>query len=252
MTTTHLIKAGVSGRLSYLAIEPVVDAAGAPLVICLHGLRSAKENTLPTAYRFALAGFRTVSIDLRMHGDRAGAAGRDASLSQDYFTTMLEIIRGSVEDIRSLLDSGNESRAAIYGLSLGGIVAFASLAADPRLRVAMIAMGSPDFVGMAMAGGLTPDSPLYAEVKAASPLENPELLAGRPLLMLHGEEDSVVPVHGVVAFERALRPLYAGFPDRLELVLYPGHGHVHTDDMTARSVAWASRFAGAGDSGQTT
>ena len=62
------------------------------------------------------------------------------------------------------------------------------------------------------------------------------------LLMLHGDEDEVIPISGVRKLRDALAPRYAEAPERLELVVYREHGHRYTDDMLRRSVAWTQRF----------
>ena len=76
--------------------------------------------------------------------------------------------------------------------------------------------------------------------KFGKPLE--WLLPPRPLLMLHGTADAVVPPDGVIALEEKLRPLYASSPERLKLQLYPGLGHDYPDEMLTRTCAWFERF----------
>lgn len=215
-----------------------------PVVLVLHGLRSQKENALKAAYLFAAAGFRVITPDLAMHGERVGRAERDALLASAYTATVLEIIQGSVADTARLLDELGVEKAAVHGLSLGGIVAFAALLDEPRLAVTSVALGSPDWLGLNQQLGPPTDAATAQAIYRMSPLTRAEAMAPRPILMLHGDRDEVVPVTGVQALNEKLAPIYKGLDcsERLEMVIYEGLGHVYTDDMINRSIAWTQRF----------
>ena len=253
-TNYNLIHDRIHHDLTFLQVEPAGDtspqpsplkgegATEPPLVIVLHGLRSIKENYLKTSYRFAQRGFRAVAMDLRQHGERDHAGDRDAHLEAAYVPTMLAIIEKSVADIGAVIDHFGAAKAAIHGVSLGGIITFAALLAEPRLTVAAVAMGTPDWAGMLKTIGLTPEHPQFAFIEAASPLARATAIAPRPLLMLHGTVDETVPVNGVRKLRQKLAPLYAETPERLELVEYEELGHHYTDDMIHRSVDWVEHF----------
>lgn len=215
----------------------------APLVITLHGLGGCKEKMLPSLYEFARTGCRAVALDIRQHGERPDAEAREARLGADYFGTTADMIEGTARDVSRLLDHFGAARAAIHGISLGGYIAFAALAFEPRLYAVSIAMGSPDWIGPLRRFGLGPGHPAYDRAVQLNPLDLlPQTLPPRPLLMLHGTADEVVSPDGVAALEQRLRPLYAAHPHRLALELYPGLGHSYTDDMLRRSVEWVGKF----------
>ena len=216
-----------------------------PLVLVLHGLGGSKEKMLPALYEFARTGLRAVAFDSRMHGERPDAEAREATLGADYFGATAEMIEGTARDVSRLLDHFSAARAAVHGISLGGYITFAALAAEPRLHAAAVAMGSPDWIGPLGRFGLGPGHPAYDRAVRLNPLDHlPQTLPPRPLLMLHGTADEVVSPDGVVALEQKLRPLYTARPERLALELYPGLGHSYTDDMLRRSVAWVGKFLG--------
>ncbi len=232
-------------ELSTLTISREDLPPEAPLVIVLHGLGGSKERMLPALYEFARAGNRAVALDVRLHGERSDAGAREARLGADYFGTSADMIEGTARDISRLLDHLGTARAAIHGVSLGGYITFAALLAEPRLETASVAMGSPDWIGPLRRFGLGPGHPAYERAVGLNPLELlPKTLPPRPLLMLHGAADEIVPPDGVIALEQSLRPLYAAYPERLALQIYPGHGHSYSDDMLRRSVEWAGQFRG--------
>ncbi len=243
--TYTLSEKWLADDLPSLTISRADTAADAPLVVVLHPLGSRKEKMLPGLLALARAGCRAVAIDARLHGERLGAADREARLQADFFGTSAAIIEGTALDVSRLLDALGAGRAAVHGISIGGYSAFAALLAEPRLAVASVAIGSPDWAGPMRAFGLGPGDPFYDRALSSSPLALlPAVLPPRPLLMQHGTLDETVSADGVIALEKALRPLYAAAPERLHLELYPGLGHVYPDSMEQRAVEWITRFMG--------
>ena len=243
MTPTYTLTAQRTPQgLAYLHLAQK-GAEGAPVALVLHGLGRAKEHMLPTLYAFAQAGYRAVAFDARLHGERDGAGSREARMETHFVQTMYETIAGTAGDISGLLDALSAQDAALHGVSLGGYITFAALLNEPRLRVATVAMGSPDWLEGLRARGLGPGHPGYDLAALANPLDRaPALYPPRPLLMLHGDADDVVPVQGVRALYKRLLPLYKDAPERLALTIFPGLGHHYTDDMAAQSVAWTQKF----------
>lgn len=243
MTQTYTLTAERTPQgLAYLHLARG-GADQAPVVLVLHGLGRAKEHMLPTLYAFAQAGYRAVGIDARLHGEREGAEGREARMESHFVQTMYETIAGTAGDIGGVLDALGARDAAMHGVSLGGYITFAALLAEPRLRVATVAMGSPDWLHGLRERGLGPGHPGYDLAALANPLDlAPSHYPPRPLLMLHGDADDVVPVQGVRALYVSLQPLYQDAPERLALTVFPGLAHSYTDDMVTQSVAWTQKF----------
>jgi carboxymethylenebutenolidase len=115
-----------------------------------------------------------------------------------YFDTWTGCVTCAVGHVRkeSAIDG---ERIGIVGLSLGGFVAL-SCAAQPELKIAAVASGF---------GGLTKEK-----------RDAVRLLP--PTLIVHGEEDEVVPVQHAVA----LRKLGRERKLPIEVTIYPEVGHV--------------------------
>ena len=223
--------------LDYFLLTPE-GGETAPLVICLHGLGSHKESLFNTAISFCRKGFRTVGMDLARHGRRPGSETREAMLDIDYIGTMFGMIQQSVKDVTRIVDFFGAPRAAVHGISLGGIVIFAGIIGEPRIEVASVAMGSPDWIGLAEALGMDPHHPAVDHIARCSPLEQAERMHPCALLVLHGMDDEIVPFSGVEKLAAKLEPLYAQTPRRFEFVAYRDIGHSYVDDMLERSVDW--------------
>lgn len=242
LTDFQLRYRSIDDAIPYLELSPEANGQDAPAVLLLHGLGSAKERLLPTMYAFAERGYRTIAPDARLHGERAGADTRDERLQNDYLPTMYEIVGGTTADLSLLLDRLQIRKAALHGISLGGVIAFAALVREMRFQAAAVALGSPDWAGLATHFGVPADHPMLAAMALQSPLT---LAAGayppRPLLMLHGALDERIPAQGVQALYQRLFPLY-GSEDRLKLVIYEGLGHTYTDEMLQQSLMFIERF----------
>ncbi len=244
MTPSFLLTAEQTpAHIPFLRLKPGDSPPDAPVVLVLHGLGRSKEHMLPTLYAFARAGYQAVAFDARLHGERANAGQRDTLLQSQYVPTLYDMIAGTAQDIPPFLDALGVSQAAVHGVSLGGYITFAALVHEPRLCVASVAMGSPDWLeGMRMLG-MGPGHPVYDQTALGNPLGRAHATyPPRPLLMLHGDQDDVVSVQGVRDLYNNLCPAYQDAPDTLELTIYPGHGHRYTDEMVEQSVAWTCRF----------
>ena len=171
MPEAYALAADTIAGLPCLTLAGRETPTDAPLAVILHGLGRHKESTLAGLYALARRGLRALAFDARLHGERPGAEAREGRLQADYVLTMAEIIEGTAQDLSPLLDAMNVSEAAVHGISLGGYVAYAALTMEPRLTVAAVAMGSPDWLGPLREMGLAPGHPVYDAVAARSPLE---------------------------------------------------------------------------------
>jgi len=241
--TWTLTSETIAGDIPCLIAARTGLPADAPLALVLHGLGSRKEKMLTALYEFASLGCRAVALDVRLHGERRDAGEREERLSEDHFQASSEMIEGTAQDVSDLINHFAPTRAGIHGISLGGYITFAALVSEPRLQVASVALGSPDWLGPLRRLGLGPGHSGFERAALRNPLGLlPQVQPPRALLMLHGTEDTVVAPDGVIALEESLRPLYAPCPERLELCLYPGLGHDYPDDMLSRTRVWFERF----------
>lgn len=205
---------------------PATGDGPRPLVVLLHGWGRNAERMLPYVEALAPRGLNLLAFDARHHG----LSDADGYASMPKFA----------EDARAALDfalaSGrvDPTRLALLGLSVGGSAAILAAARDPRIRAVVTAGAFADPRDAMVTLGrwsvlLRPALPLafrwmerrmrlrFAEVA-------PEAVIARArarFLVVHGEDDAVVPV----AHARRLHAAAAG---RAELWLMPGRGHSDT------------------------
>lgn len=195
------------------------------VVICVHGLGVNRGEFLQEAVFLRRKGFGVLLLDLRNHGE-----------SEGNLTTF------GVEETRDLAAAvdfiqqreGSETQIAALGHSLGAGVVLLAAAGMPEIR-AVIAV-SPftsleDNVseGVRNLTGLDPVffSPLvlfYAQlqtgvnISAVRPVDLIGRISPRPVLLIHGAKDDLLPV-------RNSYQLYEAAREPKELVIYPGVGH---------------------------
>ncbi len=191
---------------------PARGGAPGPGVALVHGWESARDRTLPMAQFLTAAGFHCLTVDVRGHGANpaetmpvsAGEFGADALAAFEALIARPEVTIG-----------------AISGHSMGAIGAILAGAADERVA-AVVATSSPadpyrltrqtfrlahlpipDPIAYPLAWLTTrvylrPRGHRVATVNASTALTAHD----RPILLVHGDADDVVPV---VHLERLLR-----------------------------------------------
>jgi alpha-beta hydrolase superfamily lysophospholipase len=216
---------------------PARDGQPGPGVVLVHGWESARDRTLPMARFLHAAGFHCLTFDVRGHGANpaealplsGGEFGRDAAAA---FTTLIARPEVTV--------------GAISGHSMGAIGAILAAAADPRVAALVATSGPsdpyrltrqtfrlahlpiPDPIAYPLAWLTTrvylrPRGHRVPEVSASAAIARYR----RPVLLVHGDQDSVVPVTHLRHLAEAARRSRIGDPDAapVETLVVPGAQH---------------------------
>lgn len=183
---------------------PAEGGAAGPGVAIVHGWESARDRLLPIVQFLHAAGFHCLAVDVRGHGANpaetlpitAGEFGADALAAWQALVARPEVTDG-----------------AILGHSMGAIGAILATAEEPRVA-AVVAMSAPadpwrltrqtfrlarlpfpDPIAYPLAWLTThvylrPRGHGVADISATDALRRIE----RPVLLVHGSDDAVVPV----------------------------------------------------------
>lgn len=200
------------------------DPAAAVSVICVHGHRGNKADMLGIGTGLLRAGHSVFMFDFRGNGDSGDGPQSLAHHEQ--------------RDLRAAIDwvaqARPGTRIAVVAYSMGAATAILTAAGDPRVEA--LVLDSPfatmsDVIVAAYrrqrlpSGRLVPVANLvnrvrhryaFAEVR---PIEAMPALAPRPILLVHGTADSIIP------FEHAERFLAAAAPGTAQLVPFEGADH---------------------------
>lgn len=213
-----------------------------PTVLLLHGLPGIEKN-YDLAFALRDHGWNSLIFHYRGCGGSEGA-----------FT-----IQGLPEDARAAVDelcSGlhaqvDPDRISLIGHSMGGWTAVREAASDPRIKAVAVLGAAADpaalpFGNRAIATGftdflqnITPES-FISQWNALGPedaaLAQVDRLAPRPLLIIHGAEDDVVPVAQAHA-------LHDRAPHPRELIIHPEATHSftrHRPWLREQVLSWVS------------
>ncbi|MBI3941683.1 MAG: S9 family peptidase, partial [Chloroflexi bacterium] len=174
-----------------------------------------------------------------------GVASTESNLGDMGGQDLQDILAG----IDFLVSQGiaDADQLGIAGWSYGGYMTAWAITQDQRFKAAVVGAGITDW----RAFHSEADIPDWDEIfLLASPYLQPEVYerwspinyvnsVQTPTLILHGEQDKIVPVGQATAFYRALKALGI----ETEMVIYPREGHPvlerpHLEDMLNRIVDW--------------
>ena len=243
-----------------------------PAILCMPGSPNRKEDLLrpldllPT---WAEAGFYVLSIDRPYHGEREG------DLASAIHTKGLAKVWGEyVYDLMRALDyletapEVDPARIGMLGLSMGGMEALLVAALDDRVKVVVSVAGQlswPEifvagtwkqvFPGLALRNELVRSEVDGEQAIAAFRSKYPELatmnaakvapmIAPRPLLLMIGEEDPLIPLAAAQHTLEAARVEYRRLDreSQVELRVEPSVGHSFPPEMRIDALEWFGRW----------
>ncbi len=184
------------------------------LVMC-HGWGDNKGELLKmTGFLNERPGLNLLYFDFRSHGESEGEFTTIGGLETQDFDAAVEWLRRE--------KPGLAARAGVFGLSMGAAVAVASLPNHPDLRCAVVESPFSDYAGVVERWSWNnlriPRFPLIdiamvllrlrvgnPRVDRFNPVEAAPRIAPRPVLMIAGEKDDLMPVWDVRRVYEAAR-----------------------------------------------
>jgi alpha-beta hydrolase superfamily lysophospholipase len=230
---------------------PARGGAPGPAVVLVHGWESARDRTLPMALFLNAAGFHCLTFDVRAHG---------ANPPEDLPLSAGEFGADALAAFRTTIARPEVTKAAISGHSMGGIGAILAAGADPRVaavvasstpagpyrltrqtfRLARLPIPDPIAYPLAWLTTRVYLKPRGHEVRNVSATSAIARYPG-PVLLAHGDLDTVVPVSHMARLAAAARAGREGHADPapVETLVVPGgqHSWLYEDSGYRRVVA---------------
>ena len=218
---------------AFLTLPPATKAEKLALVVLPHGGPEAQDAASFDIFAQFLASRGYAVLQPQFRGSTGfGIAHRKAGYRQ-----WGKLMQDDVTDgVRAMIEQGiaDPKRVCIAGLSYGGYAALAGAAFTPELYVCAISVNGvsdlPNMIGFERrVGGDESDAVAYWK-EHIGPVNSPDVIgksparAARnvrvPVLLIHGVDDSVVPI----AQSRGMMSALGGNPPH-ELVELPGEDH---------------------------
>ena len=250
--TGHII-AGIQTYVYGLDENP-----SGPVVIFLHGLRGAAQNSLKYCRDLAGRGYIALAFDQRNHGQRTVDLSVNQSGSDNYPVNTYGIYSGTAHDVSTIIDflplvlNISTESIGVCGFSLGAHASFVAAVIDERIKAVVPICGTGDRKAMLKqrflaTGGDASEfersfpARMAAVLKKYDPVHNLHALKDRALCMINGGRDSIVPPDTNRCLWEKLVPLYN---DQSKLVhsVYPDAEHEVTPEMWDECVEWFNRF----------
>ncbi len=199
-----------------------------PCVLLLHGLTSDKE-TMAFAFGTPLVkkGYAFLALDAPHHGARKVAGEKQADPKN--FT---EAVKLGCRDYRRGLDwllarkDVNKDHIGLLGYSMGAMMGSILTAVDSRIMASALCVGGDPVLPNAAA--------IPAEFKEVVYTVSPSLYIGhiapRPLYMLNGKQDTVMP-------EAASKLLYAAAKEPKKIEWFDS-GHILPKEAGEKAIDW--------------
>lgn len=212
------------------------DRGRPPVLLIGHGAGSSKDDPIMRGLfeHWAREGYACLALDAQFHGERTARVVDPADLLKRPFSGLHFGVQAAVDLMRAVdwIESRadlDDARLGYAGFSMGTILGVQFVAMDQRVKAAVFALGGagllPYFAGMAPAESRR-DYDLVAD--ALDPMFYAPLIAPRPVLMVNGLKDQVIPAAlGHVLFNSLKEPR--------RIIWYDGgHGQIpreHIHDM---------------------
>lgn len=224
----------INGEIPSL-IWHVSGAGSRPAIISVHGGGGNKADVdVPTVEQLLEAGIALITIDAFKHGERA-PTDFDMTRTRRNLADFVDIIEHTARDLFTVIDFLNHDSSidtghiGLRGGSMGGYIVLMAAGLGLPSAALLSICGGAGFERMwDLRGGGRASAGAQAvldRAPAIDPIYHPDAIAPRPILMIHGERDPIVPIVGQQNLYRALVPHYAAHPGDCLFLIHAGeHG----------------------------
>ncbi len=237
--------------ISTIVLTPINEELLHPTIILYHGWGSNIEKQKFRGFILASLGYQVVVPCAIYHGDRNPVDHTKAENAGKYFW---EVIFNNIEDFKKIFEytisslSADPARIGVCGNSMGGFTAAGIFSYYTNIRAAVIFNGSCnwDYSNKCFSEALklNPDDfpkEIQDKIDKYNPMNNIESIKNRPILMLHGDSDSLVNVGAQREFFNESSNLFE-YTDKLCYIEYPKLNHFVTTNMMEEAGNWFYKY----------
>ncbi len=225
-------------------VEHIADDAA--VVFYVHGLGGNRRNGARYCESLAQAGYVAIAVDQRNHGQREVDSAYNSSALDTYLVNSYGLMIGTAHDISLIIDflptvlKLKTTRIGVTGFSLGAHVTFIAMLLDSRIKVAVPICGASNRklqLSLRAKGPLTITPDLEFLFAKYDGIHNLNKFSDRALCMINGGSDQICMAGANQDLYTHLQAVYTD-SSQLKLSIYPGLGHVVSDEMWNETLAW--------------
>lgn len=239
------------GDIPVLILTPSGEAAPYPTIIFYHGWSSTADKQRFRAYILATLGYQVLIPTSVYHGERNPI---DYTISENAGKYLWKVILKNIEEFDIIIDfavkslNADKDRIAVMGHSMGGFTSSGIFAHNKNIKTAVILNGSCDYEHsnrlfsetFKISMDVFPKE-LMQEIEKYDPMNNLDKLIDRPILMLHGDCDSLIDVNVQRDFYTKVSPMYKSSRN-IKYIEYPKLNHLVTTNMMEDIAIWCEEF----------
>lgn len=239
------------GEIPALVFTPRNDSKLHPTIVFYHGWGSSVEKQRFRGYILSSLGYQVIIPCAIYHGERNSIDHTNPENAGKYFW---RIILNNIDEFKLIRDyaisrlSANPDRIGVTGNSMGGFTSAGVFTAYQDIKSLVVFNGSCNFeysnkifVDALNVSISKEDQELQEKIDKYDPIKNVELFINRPVLLLHGDSDTLVNVNAQREFFNKLAPLYDS-SDKLRFIEYPKLNHFVTTNMMEEAVVWFNKY----------
>lgn len=239
------------GEIPAIIFRPKERKDLLPTIIFYHGWSSDKETQRMRGFILASVGYQVIIPDAIHHGERNPIDNYNMENAGKYFW---DTIFNNLDESNVIIDeiilryNADPMRIGVMGNSMGGFTAAGVFTHNSRIRVLVVLNGSCAWENSnrifkePFEISMTEDlKEVEEKIKKIDPISNLYLLKDRPILLLHGDSDTVVSIESQRKFYEKTKPIYED-KEKIKFVEYNNLNHFVTTNMMEESIAWFYRY----------
>lgn len=239
------------GDIPVMVLTPRGETTPYPTIIFYHGWSSTADKQKFRAYIFATLGYQVLIPTSIYHGERNPI---DYTISENAGKYLWRVILKNIEEFNIIIDYAvnnlqvDKDRIAVMGHSMGGFTSSGIFAHNKNIKTAVILNGSCDYghsnrsfsETFKISMDVFPKE-LMQEIEKYDPMNNLDKIIDRPILMLHGDSDSLIDVNVQRDFYAKVSPMYK-YSSKIKYIEYPKLNHLVTTNMMEDIAIWCEEF----------
>lgn len=241
----------VIDHIPALVLTPINDSDLHPTIVFYHGWGSSVEKQKFRGFILASLGYQVVIPCSIHHGDRKPVDHKSAENAGRYFW---EVIFNNIEEFKKVFEytvssqSADLDRIGVCGNSMGGFTSAGIFSYYPDVKAAVIFNGSCNwgysnkcFLDVLKFNADDFPKEIQNRIDKYNPMNNIESIKNRPILMLHGDSDTMVDVGAQREFFSESFNLFED-SDKLCYIEYPKLNHFVTTNMMEEAGKWFYKY----------